>query len=170
MHSQPSNLLLEAGVADATPKPEEQIRVNTTASACRPWLEIFMFRIFPNMRLHVTKNTKPITVRAVVTKRKEEGSSYGITIKGVARHPRLPGSVRFTWDTGLWDSSSVRHISSWVGYGEVEYMGRKVRFTLETSKNNVLWVRILDSRGESSPIRFSLERGKMNPRPSTDYD
>jgi|GEM_PF-5793682 len=176
-HSQSTTaLLLEPGIVDDASAQEEAKpttsleRANTVASACRPWLEIFIFRIFPNMRIHVTKNTKPITVRAVVTRRTSDGLSFSITIKGVARHSRLPGRVRFCWHTSIWDSPKLRQISWKVGRGEVEHIGRKVRFTLESSKDNVLWVRILDSKGEPSPIWYSLGRGKMNPRPRIDYE
>lgn len=169
MHSQ-TDMLLEPGLVTddelgPAPPVKELETANTAASACRGWLEIVFFRIISSMRR--TSNLMPISIRAAVARR-AEGSSE-VIIKGVARHPRILGQVRFRWDTTVIDTPTFRSIGERIGTGQFEHLGIKRSFMLESSRDGALWLRILNTRGEPSSIRYSMGRGKMTPR-SVDYD
>ncbi len=148
---------------------------NTVASACRDWLEIILFRVLSWIRK--TPNLKPISIRAAAIKRHDAPLGGGarhvttteVTIKGVARHPRIPGHVHFRWDTTIIDTPTFRRIGERIGTGQFEYLGLKRSFMLETSRDGMLWLRMLTARGEPSSIRYSMGRGKMTPR-SVDYE
>jgi hypothetical protein len=163
-------MLLEPGLftddeMGPTPPVKELETANTAASACRGWLEIIFFRIISSTRR--TPNLMPISIRAAVARRAEGLSE--VTIKGVARHPRILGHVRFRWDTTIIDTPTFRSIGERVGTGQFQYLNLTRAFMLESSRDGALWLRMLTARGEPSSIRYSMGRGKMTPR-SVDYE
>lgn len=142
---------------------------NTAAGAARQWLEIVVSRVLPSILpwLFIRKSWNFSSVRAAVVGRGEHNQ---ILIKGVARHPELPGRIRFEWTPNITEvPGEKRTVSERLGSGSVQYLSpltsavlTEFKFMLEESKDNELWLRPVSRQGEEpSSVRYSLRRGKM---------